>query len=103
MYKTLISILTFSIFCLILSCNPKNSKSNSDQLIENVEEAVKLIKEYEGDVKDFQLGVNEKLISDGFSLVIITDAMLKKGWTFNGSKDVKGGKIYFYKKMDLRR
>jgi len=81
----------------MFSCSTNNPKSNSDNLIGTVDKAVKLIKEYEGDVKDFQLGLNKALISDSFQMVVITDAMIKKGWTFNGSKEVKGGQIYFYK------
>lgn len=99
MNKKLKSILFFSTLFFIFSCSPKNSKSDSISLIGTLEEVVKMIRDYEGDVKDFQLALNENLVADSFSMAIITDAMIKKRWTFNGSKEVNRGKIYFYKKM----
>jgi len=95
------------IFCLFLTLMTSCS-SNSSRIVltGSVEEALALIKGYNGEVANFKLGLKSELTFGkevfpfSAAMAVITDAILKKGWTLNGSEEVKGGKIYFYKKME---
>lgn len=80
-----------------------NACEQKEKLVDSVEEAVDLIEAYEGDVSNFRLGLKHALTlkNEPFPLAasrtIITAAVINKGWTFNGSEKVPGGKIHFYK------
>jgi len=99
-----IKIFLFSV--LMISVYSCENKANKEELIGSVEEAVKLIEDYEGDVRNFKLGLKENLTLEkepfplSASMAVITNAMIKKGWTFNGSEKVAGGKIHFYKILE---
>ncbi len=100
------NIKTALLSLMILSIFGCKTNSQTDDFINSVEEAIAHIKSYEGDVKDFKLQLKNELTLDNqtvptsIGMALITDAMIKKGWTFNGQEEVEGGEIYYYKIME---
>ncbi len=101
--KKLIFGLLAVLMMVVFSCTPSPPKQ---ELLGSVEEAVKVIEAYKGDVANFKIGLKSELTLENKvhpfyeSLSMITNAVLKKGWTLNGNEEVSGGKVYFYKKKE---
>lgn len=116
--KFLIIISLFSCNCNSTKYNTKNQNQskkekqinkenlNSDLYIEDIEQAIELIKNYDGNVDEFKLKLKKNLKFEGKSfpfsagMAVITDQILKKGWTVNGLEKGEKGNIYFYKLME---
>lgn len=69
--------------------------------IRTIEEAKQLIESFEGHPEDFKLPISDKLQdSIGINMAVITDSVLKRGWTLNGFEQKEGYRIYHYKKPE---
>jgi hypothetical protein len=94
-----LSLLLLSFLVFSFACN----NQTSEDMIDSVEYAMKKMENYNGDEKDFELKLSHKLTYDGMefpqsaAMAMITSSMLNKGWTFGGSEEIEGGKIYKYK------
>ena len=78
--------------------------------ITTVEEALRIIAEYEGAANDFQLPIADSLldpvmfnnqITTGFYMAIITDKILEKGFMPDGFEQKDGYRLYKYKELGL--
>ncbi len=67
------------------------------QPIKNINEAVRIVEEYQGAAGDFELPISDS-INDaiGINMSIVTDAILAKGWEPNGFIQKDGFRIYLY-------
>ena len=65
--------------------------------IEDIDEALKTIKEHRGLPEGFQLPISDSINDSlGLNMAIITDAILKRGWLPNGFIQKEGFRIYLY-------
>ena len=67
------------------------------QAISDINEAVRIVEEYEGTAADFELPISDS-INDavGINMAIVGDAILAKGWEPNGFIQKDGFRIYLY-------
>ena len=69
--------------------------------ITTIEEAIRIIKEYQGAAGDFQLSIADSLLdSAGMDMAVITDAILGKGFLPDGFEQRDGYRLYKYKDLE---
>jgi len=87
----LLSILAFSFAC---------NKQSSNEMVHTLEDAIRKVQNYNGDVEDFQLKLSNDLTLKGnkfprsMSIKMLANFASEKGWALGESDDVEGGKIY---------
>ena len=92
--------LIFLILLLSACANPVDM-----QTAETVEDAIMYIETYQGEVKDFRLGLKEVVLVKGkrkatreYAVGAIGKAILEsRGWYFNGHEDKDDLRIYRFK------
>ncbi len=69
--------------------------------ITTIGEAERVIAEYQGAAKDFQLPIADSLLDPGgFNMAIITDLILAKGFMPDGFEQKDGYRLYKYKDLE---
>jgi len=69
--------------------------------VTTVEEAIRIIAEYQGAASDFQLPIAESLLDPvGMNMAIITDNILGKDFMPDGFEQKAGYRLYKYKDLD---
>ena len=67
---------------------------------QTVEEALRVIQQYEGSPEDFELAIaNSMNDAIGMNMAIVGDAILARGWLPNGFEDKADHRVYRYKAM----
>lgn len=67
------------------------------QPISDINEAVRIVEEYEGAAGDFELPISDSSNdATGINMAIVGDAILAKGWEPNGFIQKDGFRIYLY-------
>ena len=69
--------------------------------ITTIEEANRIIAEYQGAASDFQLPIADSLLDPvGANMAIITDTILAKGFEPDGFEQKDGYRLYKYKDLE---
>jgi len=67
------------------------------QPISDINEAVRIVEEYEGAAGDFELPISDSINdATGINMAIVGNATLAKGWEPNGFIQKDGFRIYLY-------
>lgn len=80
------------------------STANSGKImsvpITTLDEAIRLVEEFEGVPSDFTLSIDDSLNDFvGVNMALITDRILKRGWEPNGFIQGQGYRTYLYKEL----
>ena len=69
--------------------------------ITTIEEAIRVVEEYQGAASDFQLPIADSLLDPaGMNMAIITDKILGKGFMPDGFEQKDGYRLYKYKVLE---
>ena len=69
--------------------------------ITTIDDAIRIIDEYQGAASDFQLPIADSLLDPmGFNMAIITDNILDKGFIPDGFEQEDGYRFYKYKDLE---
>lgn len=80
------------------------SKASAEQKITvpitTLDEAMRLVEEFEGVPTDFRLAIDDSLNDIvGVNMALITDRILQRGWEPNGFTQGEGFRVYLYKEF----
>ena len=68
---------------------------------ETLEQALAIVRAYEGPAEDFKLAVSECLLDEiGINMAIIDDALIGKGFAPAGFEQREGYRVYAYSDLD---
>lgn len=77
-----------------------NSGKNMTIRITTLDEAIRLVEEFEGVPTDFTLAIDDSLNDFvGVNMALITDRIIKRGWEPNGFIQGQGYRTYLYKEL----
>ena len=68
----------------------------------DLSDAIEAIKAYNGKPEDFLLPISDEMNDPtGFTMAILGDLMLSRGWIPNGFEQKDGYRVYKYRAMEL--